>query len=221
MAQNNFDATGVLVLDQVTPVIRALFRAFNLDENYPGNGEVYIAKLSEDCDPSWGTWSEHVFDFANELAVSVTDTGNAVEDCLNALAAHFGTNVGDILEGQDLDEENNADLGTILAIARRFDDGHGLKAMTMEGAWYCSKPRLGAFGGFGEYCGRHFDLHITSTEYRLGMGVEDALEQSNPALAAERVAKHVERILAGIHDEATRVAVRKSLGETLVASAVN
>lgn len=32
MAQNYYDATGTLVLDKVTPIIKALFGGFNLDE---------------------------------------------------------------------------------------------------------------------------------------------------------------------------------------------
>ena len=40
MANTYFDATGVLVLDRVTPVITTLFGGFKLDEAYPGNGEV-------------------------------------------------------------------------------------------------------------------------------------------------------------------------------------
>ena len=48
MANNYYDATGVLVLDQVTPVITALFGGLKLDASYPGNGEVYIAQIAED-----------------------------------------------------------------------------------------------------------------------------------------------------------------------------
>lgn len=38
MANNYYEATGVLVLDRVTPVIQALFGTFALDESHPGNG---------------------------------------------------------------------------------------------------------------------------------------------------------------------------------------
>lgn len=43
MANNYYEATGVLILDEVTPVITALFDAFNLDPDFPGNGQAYIA----------------------------------------------------------------------------------------------------------------------------------------------------------------------------------
>lgn len=53
MANNYYDATGVLVLDQVTPVITALFGGLKLDASYPGNGEVYIAQIAEDSGAHW------------------------------------------------------------------------------------------------------------------------------------------------------------------------
>lgn len=51
MANNYYDATGVLVLERVTPVITTLFGAFNLDADYPGNGQAYIARIAESNDP--------------------------------------------------------------------------------------------------------------------------------------------------------------------------
>ena len=39
MANNYNEGTGVLVLERVTPVIKALFGAFALNEGHPGNGQ--------------------------------------------------------------------------------------------------------------------------------------------------------------------------------------
>lgn len=55
MANNHYEATGVLVLDRVTPVIRALFGGFQLDADYPGNGDAYIALVASN--PQAGTTS--------------------------------------------------------------------------------------------------------------------------------------------------------------------
>ena len=52
MANNYYEATGVLVLDRVTPVIQALFGAFALDESHPGNGQAYIAQIAETTNPA-------------------------------------------------------------------------------------------------------------------------------------------------------------------------
>src|SRR3989344_1816424 len=67
MANNNYDATGVLILDRVTPVITALFRAFRLDAIYPGNGQAYIARTSEVSSPSWNTVLDGLIALAAEL----------------------------------------------------------------------------------------------------------------------------------------------------------
>ena len=53
MANNYYEGTGVLVLDHVTPVIKALFGTFALDESHPGNGQAYIALIAETNDPRW------------------------------------------------------------------------------------------------------------------------------------------------------------------------
>ncbi|GHU04838.1 hypothetical protein FACS1894158_05990 [Betaproteobacteria bacterium] len=83
MANNYYDATGVLVLSQVTPVIKALFGAFHLDETYPGDGQAYIARISESNNPLWDDVQDGLADLAVELGLYVFQnrperrTGNA------------------------------------------------------------------------------------------------------------------------------------------------
>lgn len=55
MANNSYDATGTLAFDgeaKITPIIRALFGAYNLDASIPGNGKAYIAAMSDGDDTS-------------------------------------------------------------------------------------------------------------------------------------------------------------------------
>ena len=50
MANNYFDTTGVLTFRDkatATPVISALFSAFDLDTKLPGDNQAYIARISE------------------------------------------------------------------------------------------------------------------------------------------------------------------------------
>lgn len=50
MANNYFDTTGVLTFQDkatATPVIMALFNAFDLDTDHPGDNQAYIARISE------------------------------------------------------------------------------------------------------------------------------------------------------------------------------
>lgn len=70
MANNYYDATGVLLLDRVTPVITALFDGFNLDEAYPGHGEAYVARISEDNDPQWDAIRDNLAELARERSAT-------------------------------------------------------------------------------------------------------------------------------------------------------
>lgn len=73
MANNYYDATGVLMLERVTPVITALFGSFNLDESYPGNGQAYIARISESNDPQWSDVLEALTDLAAQFDLPAPD----------------------------------------------------------------------------------------------------------------------------------------------------
>ena len=75
MANNYSDATGVLILQQVTPVITALFSGFNLDATYPGNGQAYVADVSEDTDHSWDTICENLAALSESLGLALPDDG--------------------------------------------------------------------------------------------------------------------------------------------------
>ncbi|MBN0091635.1 hypothetical protein JTL65_33545, partial [Pseudomonas aeruginosa] len=69
MANNYYEGTGVLVLDRVTPVIKALFGAFALDENHPGNGQAYIAQIAETNDPRWTDVLDGLENLATQLGI--------------------------------------------------------------------------------------------------------------------------------------------------------
>ena len=75
MTQTYYDATGVLVLDKITPVIDALFGGFRLDESDPGEGEVYIARIAEENDPSWDQILDRLKELAADLSISISESG--------------------------------------------------------------------------------------------------------------------------------------------------
>lgn len=70
MATNYYEPTGVLMLERVTPVISALFDAFNLDANYPGNGRAFIATIAETNDPQWSDVLEGLTTLSTQLNIS-------------------------------------------------------------------------------------------------------------------------------------------------------
>ena len=225
MANNYYDMTGVLVLDKVTPVIKALFGVFDLDENYPGNGQAYIANIAESSNCTWDSVLENLQDLAQKLGLKLVDeegeSAETVEDILSVLAEHFNASQNEELEGLMEHCEFSdceADLDALFTIAKAFDDGHGLKAYKTEAAWYCSKPRLFEFGGCGVFNGSHVAVCGSSDQVvRLGETLEAALAAGDTDAASEIVRLKVGNLLAGIYSEASRAQVRSKLIQMLSA----
>lgn len=219
MANNYYDMTGVLILDQVTPVIKALFGPFELDENYPGNGHAYVANISESSNCSWDSVLENLQTLIEELGLSLPENAeDCVKEHLHVLVTHFGADqdeaLGRLIEHCDF--EDDADLDSLFTIARAFNDGHGLKAYMTESAWHCSKPRLFEFGGSGDFTGLHVSVSGSSHQVvQLGEALEAALAAGDTAKATDILLKQVERVLAGVYDEGAQLAIRSKLSGLL------
>ena len=157
MSNNYYDATGVLVLDRITPVITALFGGFNLDATYPGDGETYIARISEGNDPQWDDIRDNLVELAYQLGRPFPeDEEPSIQSYLRLLAKHFSAE-GDpqlehLLKAHRF--EGDAELETLFIVARCLDDGHGLRAIRFEGCWHSDRPRLFEFGGDGMFISR-------------------------------------------------------------------
>jgi len=219
MANNYSDMTGVLVLDKVTPVIKALFGPFDLDETYPGNGQAYIASISESSNNSWDSVLENLQGLTEELGLALPeDADDDVVEHLHVLAAHFGCVDNEslrlIIEHGDFDDY--ADLDTLFEIAKAFNDGHGLKAYKTETSWHCSKPRLFEFGGCGDFRGSHVTTGGSSSGIvTLGEDLEAALSANDTSKAADILFNKVTGILGGVFDESARLAIRNRLAGLL------
>lgn len=219
MANSYFDATGVLILDRVTPVIATLFGGFKLDDAYPGNGEVYIARISESHDPLWDDVLDALKDFASSLGLAPPAEPD-VEGYLRVLAKHFEAedreDLEHLIESHAFDD--SADLEALFLIATCFDDGHGLKAIQVEGAWHCDKPRLFEFGGEGIFISREISLISGSSRaLALGQDLRECLRAGNLDGAADRLASEAISVLSGVSDETTRLELRKTLARKLLA----
>lgn len=219
MANNYYDATGTLVLDKVTPVIKALFGGFNLDEKYPGNGEAYIATISEENDPNWDAIREALVELAEELDLTPTeDVVDGADGWLHALCVHFGDK-DDELVSEIADLDDSVWVGDVFRIAQKLDDGHGLKAVKLEGCWHCSKPRLFEFGGDGQYITKDCAVSVSSGEaIEFGMALQTALDGGNLDKVADVAFVRIGKVLGSIQDDATRNAVRSKLATLLVAA---
>ena len=214
--------TGVLVVQKITPVIKALFSAFELNENPIKEGEYYIAKL-EEAYISWDTILGYLLELANDLGLEINAGDEIIppdcEEVLDALGTHFNAidqpDFNHLLESGEFEDE--ADLNTLFTIAQALDDGHGLKAYKVQSAWHGDKPQVGMFGGSGEYRGVHFCAYGDSTEViDFGENVNTALQASDVSSASEHITNKVTDILNGITDESVRLQVRNTLLQNLV-----
>ncbi|UYC11856.1 hypothetical protein [Xanthomonas sp. CFBP 8445] len=213
MPNTYYEATGVLVLERVTPVIRALFGGFRLDANYPGNGEVYIG-IRPETSPSWEDLREKLTDLAALLGFTPTpDTLTPISQVLKVLGNHFCTDGNAALESmiERDDFGDAADLKDLFLLAICFDDGHHLREIRFEGCWRCDRPRLFEFGGAGHYISREFELHSASSDaLQLGPSIRNALSSNDFDSAGSAVASEVLRLLAAIRDVAHRDQVQRA-----------
>jgi hypothetical protein len=319
MADNFYRATGVLVLDKVTPVITALFSGYSLNAAYPGNGKAYIAK-DDNNDPIWEKVREDLiklaaqldlripkndepsdtFDFtlpddwngqvqvqgnvmesegdsqhvtsaaslgvepqfygvyahrkdgthqwladfdskqqADELArrlamvnanASVIEPQRTLTDANDAqgwpsmpalielFAIHFGANENadllNFIEHHGFVDE--ADLDALFLLATCLNDGHNLKEIQFEGCWYCSKARLGEFGGYGMFLSREVEMFSESLRgIELGCDVREALTKGDFDAAADVLYGEMCRLLAGVTDDAQRGHLRQRISARL------
>ena len=137
MANNYYEATGVLVLDRVTPVIQALFGAFALDESHPGNGQAYIAQIAETTNPQWPDVLDGLEDLATQLGIPMPDDeGLSIPPLLELLAVHFGADedeeLGNLIERHSF--EDTADLDALFLIATRIAASRGCSSSAATAA---------------------------------------------------------------------------------------
>ena len=219
MANNYYEGPGVLVLDRVTPVIKALFGAFALDENHPGNGQAYIAQIAETNDPRWTDVLDGLEDLATQLGIPMPDDEElSIPPLLERLTGHFGADQDWELENliEHHQFEDSADLEALFLIASCLDDGHHLTAIQFEGCWHCSKPRLFEFGGNGCYLSREAQVFRTSSQaLQLGDQLRKTIVATDIEEASALIALEAANLLAGITDEHFRLNVRHRIAERL------
>ncbi|HCF1530120.1 TPA: hypothetical protein ACRL9G_002090 [Pseudomonas aeruginosa] len=219
MANNYYEGTGVLVLERVTPVIKALFGAFALDASHPGNGQAYIAQIAKTNDPRWTDVLDGLEDLAAQIGILMPDDEElSIPPLLERLAAHFGAEQDGELENliEHHKFEDSADLEALLLISSCFDDGHHLSAIQFEGCWYSSRPRLFEFGGDGCYLSREVQVFRTSSQaLQLGDQLRKTILAADIEEASALIALEAANLLAGINDEQFRLTVRHRVAERL------
>ena len=224
MSQTNIEMTGVLVCESVTPIIQTLFEGFNVSDNYPGNGRFHIAQFKDGAPPSWERVIDDLVDLAEELNIELPEdlddeySPEKAEIVISLFGDHFGasgnTDLMNFIENYGFND--GAEIEVLFFLAKIFNDGHKLKAYSIQTAWYCSRPELDEFGGSGDFEGTHFESHGTSAKVcQLGETIEQALEDGNLLVAANHLSANIKSLLNGVKDAEVRELVRVMLIEGL------
>ncbi|MDE3022622.1 MAG: hypothetical protein KGI54_12310 [Pseudomonadota bacterium] len=221
MANSIFEATGLLMLNKVTPVIKAFFGCFNLDENYPDNGKFYIAESSETASPVWNDIMNSVSDLVHDLGLTIQDEREDImQNLLQALVVHFGLEGDEVLENfienSDFNSDSNANVHDLFWLCCRFNDGHDLQAIEWEGCWHCDKLKLNEFGGYGLYASRNLDIESNSPGFLdSARSIDSAIAAGDLDKASIFVKKIMDTLIESISDKNARNAIAEKIGYVL------
>ena len=219
MSNQFFVVTGALVLNQVTPVIHALFGDFGLIASCPAPTEPRPIRR-----PTWDDVLRNLTRLADDLSIRPGEGAlDSIASVLLLLSAHFrcfhDAALVDLIENHRF--EGEVDLDTLFVMATRFNDGHGLTAIRLQGGLYCSTRRLFAFRGPAVFI--HADVFVRSESagtLAFGDDLRAALRRGDLTHGADRLAHEVLDLLgdlfAALPDELTRRPLRKRLAHLLV-----
>lgn len=225
MAEDYYKAAGVLMLDHVTPVIRALFSIFTLRETFDGMRESYVGIAQKHPPVLWGELLAHLTCFAQWLGCPLPSNATIdIKTCLDLLSTHFQVEQGHVDELiARLDPSKPVYLDDVFLLATHFDDGHGLMAIEITGARYCTEPQLFALSCNSMYICREMVLRTSSTTAStLGGTIHTALHQGNIRDAANGLVLGVESIFfRAFRDEALRDTLREQLAIELLNRSIN
>jgi hypothetical protein len=222
MADYICEATGVLLLNKVTPVIEALFQPLKLDPKFPGSGQALIATDSKDGDPSWSDVHRNLPALAASLSLETRHLAESdLPSAFRLLAAHFGVDndpvIADLFKSYSFD--GSVDLETLFRLAYRFDDGHGLTALKLSASRYANGQELFPFGGTGFFISEElFAMSNSDDALSLGEDLYAAIRSDDLDKGAARIADAVQSILNSISDPAIRKALHWRLADLLLVS---
>lgn len=217
MSQNYYDSTGFLVLDRVTPVIEAIFGEMNLEPIDPTRRRAFIATASECDGPSWTDIFAKLAAVAASLGASLPGSASRI-DILDAIAGRLNSTLDDRAQLAETvqDGDECPSPAKLFIVASQLNDGHGLSAIQMEGAWHSDRLLPNHFGGIGFYMSNEVCVQFTSNDAQaLGPPVRAALANHDVETAAAHFTFFTEDLLLGITEEETRNCVRAILSHHL------
>lgn len=213
MADNYSQLTGELKLKKITPVIRALFGAYCVEQGEEGKAHIEKGRHNRISYSDVARTISSVF----RLAI---DREGVFNDAIKELALHLDPAKYDaivtIIGDGGIDDCEEADLATLLSFAEILNDGHDLKCLSLETAFTCDKMIPGQFGGLGEYVGKHFSMRSSSsTALFYGENIDTAIAEEYIEKATQFATGYVTAFLNGIEDKNIRAEIAQQLADRL------
>lgn len=217
MADTFFDTTGVLFLEKVTPIIKALFVGYEVADEFYGDDKCYIAMTQYGGDSSWDTVIEELVKLAQSKGMEHGCIDSGVE-IFTFLAKGFGVENDErfrkILANESFTEETSIDVLYELAVL--FDDGHKLSGYLTESGWHSTRASLFGFGGIGIFQGKHYGCTFSSSNAgNFGQEINKNLSNGNLDAAAEHLQTEVQKLLDGVVCENQRTVLKLALSDLL------
>jgi hypothetical protein len=128
------EATGMLMLERITPVITALFGGYVQQVTACQDG--FIIKLWEDMPPSWRQVHQALVQLGDKLDMPIPlKAKSTIHGQLDWFAWFLREKESSDLQAllREHSFEGMADIETLFLLSDILDDGHGLFAMRFEG----------------------------------------------------------------------------------------
>lgn len=211
---------GSMILEKVTPVIRALFTSLNLRPSSTEPGTFFFS--GSDALTSWSAIQEDIVAMIPVAQVGPFEVEkiDSAQDALYVLAGYLKVDDYDLmnfLETNAFSDDYSPQLHELVFLARKLDDGHGLRLVKCEGSWDGQQFGSACLGGDAQFFSDHFDSSVqTSVALAFAQGVGEALEVGDIAGATHHVGRHVEGILNGLKDDGVRTRISFGLACALL-----
>jgi hypothetical protein len=192
---------------RITPVIAMLFKPFDLDKASTGKADQrYINVLSEESDPDWESYVNHLIDSQPEALRKSLLFLETPASVLCEVGLHLRVDLEDFIQSVDFNDSIN--IADIFRLAQLLQDGHNLVGLSMQGAWHSDRAQLGAFGGWAVHMTRRCSVILSSFEARdFAKALDKAIATSADSTAGI-LNQWLNRFIEGISDLSLQESLR-------------
>lgn len=220
MANNYYQFTGLVTVDKLTLVIKAILGPYLYEDTEPDTKQFIIARDEGDGELTWLTLLEGLSELGKYEPEHTT-----IEEALRKVAINI--DAIDPMEHVLLDPtfripskesdsygyDDYLSWNEVFRILVALDDGHHISSIMVEGAYTCSRMRLFEFGGTAVFISERVKLdRETSMDTAYAEELDRALTESVDA-ATEVIGRRIMYLMREVRDPAMRLEIQHQLLE--------